>query len=240
VVIGELTVLLTKWQVGQEIKIFGRDFKIVGTISSPGMKSSSVWMTLDAAEALFSTHDVYQFAWIKVAKGVDSEKVKATLLNDSRINKKFDVYYADYLYSQYASSLRDLGQISTILEILSLTMVMFGTYGSIFLTLTERNREITIMRAIGFTAAAIKKILAVRTYIQISAAYLLSWGISTLLLDHIQKTNPVTLRALPLDVAINWNILLIGFVLTFIFGGLGIWIPTLGLKNSSVYKAIHK
>ncbi len=239
VVIGEGTVLLTKWNMNKVIKIFGRNFTIVGTISSPGSKSSSVWMTLDAAENLYNTNDVYQFAWVKVSQGVDAEIVKETLQNDPRISSNFDVFFVDYLYAQYANALDDVGEVTGLLAILSTLLIMFGTYGSIYLTLSERNREITILRAIGLRAAAIRMILALRTGFQIVIALIGSWGLSNLLLDHIQKTTPLMVRSAMIDVVINGNILMFGIFLAFLFGGIGILIPTLSLNSSSVYNEIR-
>ena len=240
VVAGEGTVLLTKWQINQVIKIFGRNFTIVGTISSPGSKSSAVWMTLEAAEDLYNTQDVYQFAWVKISPGVDAEIVKESLQNDPRISRNFDVFFVDHLYSQYANALDDVGEVTGLLAILSTLLIMFGTYGSIYLTLSERSREITILRAIGLRAAAIRMILALRTGFMIVIALLGSWGLSNLLLDHIQKTTPLIVRAAMIDVVINGNIFMIGIFLAFLFGGIGIWIPTLSLNRSSVYNAIRQ
>jgi ABC-type antimicrobial peptide transport system permease subunit len=240
VVMGESTKVLTRWNIGQVIRIYGREFTIVGTVTSPGTKSSSVWMTLEAAEALFNTHQVYQFAWVKVAQGIDSAKVQESLQSDPRINKEFDVYFVDHLYAQYANALEDVGQVSLLLTILCLGMVMFGTYGSIFLTLSERNREITILRAIGFSAFTVKLILAVRTYVQILLSFILSWVMSAIILVFIQQRIPLMVHALQIEVVITGRIVLGGFLLVVLFGGIGIWIPTLSLKNSSVQSAIHK
>ncbi|MFH2038609.1 MAG: ABC transporter permease [Chloroflexota bacterium] len=240
VVIGEGTAQLTKWQLNKVIKIFGRNFTIVGKISSPGSKSSSVWMTLDAAENLYNTHDSYQFAWVKVSRGVDAEVVKENLQNDPRISGNFDVFFVDYLYAQYADALDDVGEVTGLLAFLSTLLIMFGTYGSIYLTLSERNREITILRAIGLRAAAIRMILALRTGFQIVIALFGSWGLAILLLDHIQKKTPLIVRSAMIDVVISGKILIIGIILAFLFGGIGIWIPTISLNRTSVYSAIQQ
>lgn len=240
VVIGENTALQTKWKVGQSIRIFGKDFTITGIISSPGTKASSIWLGLPAAEELFGTHDLYQFAWIQVRDDVDSRKVMDLLNGDPRINKSFDVYFVDYLYAQYSQGLEDLATLGTLLVILSLAIVMFGTYGTTFLTLAERNRDITILRAVGFGSRAVRSLLLLRTSLQLIAAYLLAAATSTVILDLLQRQHPLTVHSIPLDVRIDAGIFWFGLFLSLVFGGIGVLIPTLKLKQASVREAVEQ
>ncbi len=239
VVVGENTALQTRWKIGQVIRIFGRDFTISGIVSSPGTKASSIWMSLPAAEDLFGTHDLYQFAWVQVAPGVDSREVMELLNADARINHSFDVYFVDYLYAQYSQGLEDLSTLGTLLVILSLAVVMFGTYGTTFLTLAERNRDITILRAVGFGSRAVRSLLLLRTFIQLISAYLLAAGTSALILAALQRQNPLTVHAIPLDVRIDAGIFGIGLFLSLIFGGIGVKIPTLKLRQASIRETVE-
>ncbi|HNR03041.1 MAG TPA: ABC transporter permease [Anaerolineaceae bacterium] len=235
VVIGTGTQALTNWKIGRQIRIFGRHFTITGVIRSPGTKSSSVWMSLDAAEELFGTSGVYQFAWATINPGVDAEEVQSVLQQDPRLKDDFSVYFVDHMYEVYAQAMMDVADVSTVLVFLSLLLVMFGTYGSVFLTLAERSRELTILRAVGYSSKAIRGILTMRTLMQILIAFFLGWLLSAVLLNFISSRIPLVAHAILLDVTISPLIIFAGLVLALLFGWIGVLMPMLRVTNSNVH-----
>jgi len=239
-VIGEGTRSLTHWGVGDIIRIYGVDFKISGLVHSTGTKFGSIWMSLEYAEKLFDTHGMYQFAWIVLTPGADSDAVMSQLNNDPRLIGKFDVYYADQLYQQYSSALKDIKDISLVLVFLALLSIMFGVYGSTYLTLTERKRELTILRSVGFTSSTIRIVLSLRTVIQVILAYLFSWVVTTLAIHWFESISPIMIHSIPLPVIISAKILLVGAVLSIFFAWIGVWLPTRHLRKSSVISMIQR
>jgi ABC-type antimicrobial peptide transport system permease subunit len=240
VVIGEGTAAMTNWKVGDTIRFYGNDFVISGLIRAPGTKFSSIWMTLDTATNLFNLKGVYQFAWVQLQSGVDAETVRSKLQNDPRLSDRFEVYFADNLYQEYTKAVSDMQGVSGLLVILALAAVMLGTYCNIFLILSERSRDITILRAIGVQSGTIRALIILRTLMQVCVGYFLSWGVTSLLLDWFNRINPLTLHSIPLPVAISGRALLLGFILSLFFGWIGIWIPTRHLRNRSVASFIHQ
>ena len=235
VVIGTGTQALTNWEIGRQIRIFGKFFTIAGVVSSPGTKSSSVWMSLEAAETLFGTNGIYQFAWATINPGVDAEEVQSALQQDSRLKDNYSVYFVDHMYEIYARAMMDVANISTVLVFLSLLLVMFGTYGSVFLTLAERSRELTILRAVGYSSKAIRGILTLRTLMQIIIAFFLSWLLSIVLLNYISNRIPLVAHAILLDVSISPFILIAGLFLALLYGWIGVLMPMLRVTNSNVH-----
>jgi ABC-type lipoprotein release transport system permease subunit len=240
VIIGEGTAAMTHWKIGDTIRIYGSDFIISGLVRAPGTKFGSIWMTLDQANDLFAKKGVYQFAWIQLQSGVDAEAVRTALQNDPRLIDHFEVYFADNLYQEYTKAISDIGGVSNVLVFLAICSVMLGTYGSIFLILTERGRDITILRAVGYQSGSIRGLITLRTLIQVALAYLLSWGFMTILLLWFNRINPLMLHSIPMPVIITGRALLIGAVLSLIFGGIGVWLPTRHLRNRSVASFIHQ
>jgi len=240
IVVGESTTSLTGWKIGDRVTIYGSEFKIVGIIRAPGTKFSSIWMDLKSAEQLFNIEGKYQFAWIQLQPGTDGEYVQTLLNTDARLNKKFDVYFADNLYQNYAKAISEMGSISTLLVLLALSMVMLGTYCNIFLILSERNREIAILRAIGFKSLTLRSLITFRSSLQIIAAYIISWILSSLLLNYLNKVNPLTLHSIPLEVEISLFGFIVGLVLSLIFSWLGVWIPTRFLQRQAVVEILQK
>ncbi len=240
VVIGEGTAALTNWKVGQKIHFYGADFSISGMIRAPGTKFSAIWMTLAAANDLFNLKGVYQFAWVQLQPGLDAEALRAKLQNDPRIIDRFEVFFADNLYQEYTKALSDLKGVSGLLVILALSAVMLGTYCNIFLILSERSRDITILRAIGFQSGAIRALITLRTLLLVSVSYFSSWGVTALLLNWFNRINPLTLHSIPLPVTISAEALWVGFLLALFFGWVGVRIPTRHLRNRSVASFIQQ
>ena len=240
VLIGEGTAHLKGWQTGDLLHIYGSDFVISGVVRAPGTKFSSIWMNLEAAETLFNLQGTYQFAWIQLQPGSNAEFVQETLRNDARLRDRFEVYLADNLYQQYSEALKNLGGVSSIMVFLALLAVMLGTYGSVFLILSERNREITILRACGFTSHNIRALILLRTLLQLLAAYLFGYGLTALVLSVLNKINPLTLHSIPLPVIITGKLFLSGLLLATLFGLAGVWMSTMHLENKSVAQLINK
>ena len=240
VVIGEGTVALTNWQIGQTLRIYGVDFTISGITRSSGTKFSSIWMTLENAEQLFNTRGVYQFAWIVLTPDANPQAVLDQLNADPRLAGKFDVYFADQLYESYSKALNDIKEISMMLVIFALICVMLGVYGSTNLTLTERSRELTILRAVGFGSNAIRMVLTMRTFVQVIASFLLAWLISFIAIEWFQTIRPIVIHSVPLPVVISLNILAVGGCLSILFAWIGVWLPTRHLRNSSVASMIQR
>jgi ABC-type antimicrobial peptide transport system permease subunit len=239
VVIGEGTSAITNWKIGDTIPIYGEDFIISGLIRAPGTKFSSIWMTLDTATNLFSLEGIYQFAWIQLQPGTDFEAVRSKLQNDPRLFDHFEVYFADNLYQEYTKAISDMQGVSSLLVILALSAVMLGTYCNIFLILSERSRDITILRAIGVQSGTIRSLITLRTILLVCVGYFLSWGVTSLLLYWFNRVNPLTLHSIPLPVSISGEALFIGLILSVCFAWAGIWIPTRHLRNRSVASFIH-
>jgi len=240
VLIGEGTAHLKGWQTGDLLHIYGSDFVISGVVRAPGTKFSSIWMTLEAADNLFDLEGTYQFAWIQLQPGSNAEFVQDTLRNDARLRDRFEVYLADNLYQQYSEALNNLSGVSNIMVFLALLAVMLGTYGGVFLILSERNREITILRACGFTSQNIRRWIVFRTLLQLLAAYLFGYGLTALVLLVLNKINPLTLHSIPLPVIITGKLFLSGLLLATLFGLAGVWFSTLHLENKSVARFINK
>ena len=240
VVIGEGTVSLTNWKVGDEVCIFGVDHTITGIVRAGGTKFGSIWMRMENAEQLFDTRGVYQFGWIVLQKDVDAQSVIDLLQNDPRVAGQFDVYYADQMYELYTNGLREVKENSSMLAILSLICVMLGVYGSIYLTMYEKSRELTIIRSIGFNSQEIRWILSLRTSLQVIAAFFLGLGISFLAVKVYEKYYPIMVYSIPLPVIVSSNTLIIGIFCVLVFAWLGVWLPTRHLKKRTVISMLKR
>jgi len=112
---------------------------------------------------------------------------------------------------------------------------MFGTYGSIYLTLSERARELTILRAIGFSSGSIRWILSARTLIQVITAFIGSWIISIFVLMFLSSEYPIVVHAILLEVKITPGIFFLGILLALVFGWVGVLLPMIKVSKTEIH-----
>ncbi len=240
VVISEDAAALAKWKIGESIFIYGKPFLISGIVSAPGTKASSVWMPMETAHDLFDTGPVYQFAWVALAEKADGGKIRTLLQSTPDLGERFDVFFVDALYQQYAEALAGIRDFSVVLVFFALAMVMFGTYGSVYLTLSERSREIAILRAIGFSSHSLRGLLILRLLIQAVTAFAAAWIFSALLLNRFNTVSPLTINSIDMPVFVDWQILSLGLLLSAVFCIAGVVIPTIRMNFSTVHESIQR
>jgi ABC-type antimicrobial peptide transport system permease subunit len=117
---------------------------------------------------------------------------------------------------------------------------MFGAYGSTYLTLRERDRDLTILRAVGFDSLHIRIILSIRTLFQVLLSFLFGWAIAWVAIRIFESTSPIMVHSIPLPVAISLKSMVIGFLLCVLFALLGVLLPTRHLRKTSVASMISR
>ncbi len=238
--LGKGTAIMTGWETGRQITVFGREYRISGIVNSPGTKYSSIWMDIDEAEQLFATSGIYQFLWLNITPGVDADEAASILQNDPRLGNGNQVYYVDHLYEQYASALNDVAGTSSVLVFLCLLAVMIGTYGNVYLTLSERSREFTILRAVGYSPKTVRWILTGRSLAQLVIAFLGGWLLSLLILDYLSGKFPIIVHSILVELRITPFIFFAGLGLAVLFGWLGVMLSTLKETRAGVHSMMER
>lgn len=140
--------------VGDQLKLAGREWTVVGVFDSNGRAyDSEIWGDVELFMPVFD-RPVYQSLTLRLAEPGYLDPLKKRLESDPRMDVEVD--REDRFYAKQS------GQLSTMLRVLGLfvTSIMslgaiFGALNTMYAAVGTRTREIGTLRAIGFSRGAI-------------------------------------------------------------------------------------
>jgi len=140
--------------VGDQLKLAGREWTVVGVFDSKGSTyDSEIWGDVELFMPVFD-RPVYQSLTLRLAEPSYLAPLKKRLESDPRMDVEVD--REDRFYAKQS------GQLSTMLRVLGLfvTSIMslgaiFGALNTMYASVGNRTREIGTLRAIGFSRGAI-------------------------------------------------------------------------------------
>jgi len=224
VVISEGATQITSWKVGTVVRIYGTDFQVVGVARAGGNKFASVWMTYPEGQSLFGVSDGFQIGTLQLDPVANPESVRTELQAALRFSGKVAVYLENALSDRYNQINHDLLTLSVIQALISLLAITFGTYNAVSLSLTERSREILLLRVVGFTLDKLRGFLFAHILALASAAYFLGWIVAFIFINYQRTHDPISIQAAPLVLNLSVLASLLGFLLTVVFAFLGVWL----------------
>ena len=216
-----------KLKIGDAIPIYERDFKIVGTYEPAA--GARVKMPLSTMQEQLGGEGKASSFLIKLEKDFDQNKIAETLQNKFPQNRILLTSQIEELYMQGFPALNIfLNVIIGIAAIISALVILLTMYT----TVTERTRQIGIMKSLGMSNAEIAWVIT-------KEALLLSFcgilgGILLAILLRFVLTQFITL-----EVEINPPVLLITAVIGLIGGALGALYPALKAARLDAVDALN-
>jgi ABC-type antimicrobial peptide transport system permease subunit len=222
VVVSEGAARLASWKIGSMVNIYGTNFQICGLVRAEENAFGSIWMTYPDAQQLFGAGKGFQVGYLSLAASANAENVRTSLQADPRISSAYTVYLQSAYNDSYNQSNASLVILSSLMVLISLLAISFGTYNATSLSLAERGPEIGVLRAIGFTPDKLRYFLLARSLLLTLAAYSLGWAVSRLLIAGQQHKPAVDIIFLNLHLTSLSS--LIGLGLAVLFAFLGVWL----------------
>jgi ABC-type antimicrobial peptide transport system permease subunit len=237
--ISEGAAQVTSWEIGSIVNIYGTDFQVTGILRPSANNYASIWMTYSEGQRLFGPEHGFQLGLLQLEATANPESVRLKIQADSRFLKKYSVYLVDALNNRYSQINRNLLIMSGLQAILSLLAITFGTYNANSLNLTERSREIILLRMIGFTKGRIRIFLYARSLVLTLLAFGFGWITAMLLISYQRLHAPISIQAAPLLLELTPMTSLLGLLLAVVFSLLGVlltsgYIDSLGLSGMRI------
>lgn len=232
VVAGEGTALANGWQVGSKVSIYNRDFLVSGIVSAPGSSYASIWMPVEAAHSLFGDERGYQGLYIQAAAGADIENLRQQLIQNPAFSERYAVFFEDSYASRYNQILKDLNSLMVIASNLALLAVCLGTYTATNLDLTERSREVGMLRAVGFLHRHVLQALAARALLQTWLAFSAGLAAALAYIGYRQAHDPLFVLGVNFNFHITWQMVGQGLFLTSLCALAGVWLSARYLLRS--------
>jgi putative ABC transport system permease protein len=239
VVVGQGVPAITGWQPGTTIRLFGSDFQVAGVVRAPATSYGSIWMTPAASETLFGPGRGYQLVVVILQPGVDAEGVRAGLEADPRVGPSFAVYHQEALTRRFAEGIRDVRAMTAVVGAIALFSIALGSYSAAALTLGERRREVTILRAVGYGPAAISALVLAWSAIQAVLAYALGAIAAALFTTWQQGHSPLIILGASLPLHLAPRQLAVGLALALALALLGAAVSALAAGRRPVAEALR-
>lgn len=239
VILGEGLAQINQLEIGSTVEVFGREFILSGIFRAPGSNFASVWMPIEAAWDLFGTERGYQALILQVTAGADLTTVKERLQNDPRLADKYTVYLEDNYTRQNFDRMEYFGDIMEIASLLALLGIVFGVSNLVNLSIVERNRDLGILRGMGFSTRTLTSIISARFLILSLVAYAFGAGSAIIYTLGQQTFAPFYVLELPLVWKITPRILLTGLIWVLVLTLLGTWLSTRNISRQRVAELIQ-
>lgn len=242
-------VFSTEVRRNSQIRLEDRSIRIKGILEETGdpVYDSSVVMSIDAVREIKGENERIDFIIAEVQSGQSPEKVSQNIedeLRDSRNigrdeETSFTVSTADDLLNSLTGIL-DLVQF-VVLGITSIALFVggLGIMNTMYMSVSERTKEIGIMKALGATK---KQILGI--YLAESAilgliggliGIILGLGLSRLAFSVLQQSS-----SLPLELAVSPQILILSLVSAVFLGVFSGYLPARKAANLEPVEAIRE
>ncbi|MFT9282093.1 ABC transporter permease [Bifidobacterium sp.] len=153
------------WQVGQSISVKsaqGTEKLTIGAISDNSIFSGSIYVNQETAAKLTteSTRFIAQ-AYVKADAGQNLKNLKADLIKAVKPYYVISVMTKDEYKSSISSMVNQVLLILNALLALSILIAIFGIVNTLALSVSERTKEIGLLRAIGAGRGQIRGMIAI-------------------------------------------------------------------------------
>lgn len=233
IVVGSLAAERGGWRPGSTVRIYGKDFRISGLTDGPGTKTYTVWMSYSTASELFDQPDNFEVLVVKLNSDIDPVAAKQVLEQELQSGGTYETYLEDALLREYGAAFHDLRALSTLLTIIAIVAVSFGSHNQAWLAAEQRRAQLGILRSIGFTRRSVEWYLNLHgltlNMVGYGFAYLLAGLFVRIVLDGELHNIAGYRLTLSLDLPVVFSGLMLSSLATL----LGTWLSSRNTVASS-------
>ena len=195
---------------GDEIELITvdgfRSFQIVGLLSRAGVGETSfgrvVFVSLKTAQAMFGLGDRISQVSIELDPGARLEGVQEEL--EARLEEEFVVVPSETIARGLRDSLRDIQGLLLLLGAVALFVGGFLIYNTLAITVSERSRDIGLLRAGGATSTQVLTLFLYEALLLGATGSLVGvvvgWGLAQILARGVGLTQTIPIRTIPLGI----------------------------------------
>ena len=181
-----------------------RSFNIVGLLSEAGTGETSfgrvVFVSLETAQAMFGLGDRIGHVSVELLPEASVDELQEEL--EARLEEDFIVVPSERIESGLRDSLRDIEGLLLLMGAVALFVGGFLIYNTLAITVSERSRDIGLLRAGGATS---RQVLSLFLYEALLlgiagslAGVVLGWGLAQILARWVSVTQAVAIHSIPL------------------------------------------
>ena len=221
VAVGEGAAAVNEWDLGSEVIIYGSPFRISAIVESPGTAFSSIWMPFTQGTLLFGENRGYQALYVMIQDAANAEEVRNEIQDHPLIAGEYHVFFEDTYTKRDSQLLKDISSLMSVASQLALLGMTLGTFTSTSLNLTEKTRQIGILRSIGFTHRGLRWTLMIRSLLIGWIGYVIGLAGSIAYISFQQNSRQLFVLGFMITFRLNWEIIVNGLALSTVLIFLG-------------------
>lgn len=195
---------------GDEIELITvdgfRSFQIVGLLSRAGVGETSfgrvVFVSLKTAQAMFGLEDRISHVSVELEPGMTVDQVQGEM--EGRLQEDFIIVPSETIERGLRDSVRDIQRLLLLLGTVALFVGGFLIYNTLAITVSERSRDIGLLRAGGATSTQVLSLFLYEALLLGAAGsatgVILGWGLAQILARGVSLTQAVPIRSVPLGI----------------------------------------
>lgn len=232
--VGEGGAAIYHWSVGQNLVIYGETFTITGIYQAPGTKFSAVWITMAAADELFTSGNRVQYLNLNIVPGANLDAVRQQLAESPLLADRYTVILEDSYARRNTRLVQDVFSVLNLISLVALLAIPLSSYSMTLLTLAERARALAVFRAVGFSHATVRIFLLLRALLLAVGAFSLGWASAWIFNAILEARGPVVIFDVLFKMKWTAGQGLIFFLITAIFAVVGAYFSSRRLLSSSI------
>jgi putative ABC transport system permease protein len=216
IVVDDLWAKARRANVGQQVQLLNHAFKVTGIVEHG--KGARVFMSFDAVKELTGQSDKASLFYVKLKS---PDQTKQALAEINRLLPGYTVRDVKDLESlMTTSNIPGLGAFINAVLIISLCVGVLVIFLSMYTTITERTREIGILRSLGAS-----KLFIIRLIFE-ESGFICLIGIVVGIISSFVIRNVLTGVFPTLVVDITWDWILRGSLFALLSGLIGSFYPS--------------
>jgi ABC-type antimicrobial peptide transport system permease subunit len=213
------------WNLGSQVTIYGRTFKVAGLTEGAGSTTQTVWLPFTTARALFDQFETSELIVVNLKSGTDPLQARQDLQARLQTMGDYDVYFENALLRRFGAAFRDLRSLSVLLTGIAIIAVTLGSHNQAWLATEQRKPNLGILRTIGFHRPAVEAYLLSRALIINLIAYLLAYFAASVFV-HGTALEIFSFGGTRLSLELAPSVALAGLLLSSVSTLLGTWLSS--------------
>ena len=156
----------------------------------------------------------------------DADQARAALQTHPQLAERYEVFFEDNYTRRNTRILADIEGTARAVGIIALIAVILGSYNATGLSLVERQRQIGILRVVGFRPGSVRQLLLFQALAQGLAGFGLGLLVALAFVAYQQSTSQLYAYGWPLSFSLTLEIVALGLFLVIGLAGVGALLAT--------------
>jgi putative ABC transport system permease protein len=224
--------------LGSTFKSGRFSWHVVGIMAGGGMHASEIWTDLRALEQAYQRGNSVESVYVKLASPAAFARFKSALKKDPRLTvsvKRERRYYAEQ--SETLSKL--IGVAGGVIALLMGIGAIFGAINTMYTIVSDRNREIATLRALGFGRVAVLASVLLEATLLGLAGGIVGGLVAYLAFNGFQASTVNQFSQIVFAFSVTPTLIVAGIIYALIMGFIGGLLPAIRAARLPVATAIR-